>query len=80
MPFGCFAKKRFALTTDITHIWTLQGWIDRAVVIDLYSRRVVGWHMDRRMETGLVSRVRIARPRGITRRLGAASAASNANG
>jgi len=27
-----------------------------AVVIDLYSRRVVGWHLDRRMETALVSR------------------------
>jgi len=43
-------------TTDITYIWTLQGWVYLAVVIDLYSRRVVGWHVDRRMETALVSR------------------------
>ena len=43
-------------TTDITYIWTLQGWVYLAVVIDLYSRRVVGWHIDRRMETALVSR------------------------
>ena len=32
------------------------GWVYLAVVIDLYSRRVVGWHVDRRMETALVSR------------------------
>lgn len=38
--------------TDITYIWTLQGWVYLAVVIDLYSRRVVGtW--DDRMETAL---------------------------
>ncbi len=28
---------------DITYIWTLEGWIYLAVVIDLFSRRVVGW-------------------------------------
>ena len=28
---------------DITYLWTPQGWIDLAVVIDLYSPRVVGW-------------------------------------
>lgn len=30
-------------TTDITCIWTLQGWLYLAVMLDLYSRRVVGW-------------------------------------
>jgi transposase InsO family protein len=29
--------------TDITFIWTLQGWLYLAVIIDLFSRRVVGW-------------------------------------
>ncbi|WP_152451752.1 IS3 family transposase [Microbulbifer sp. THAF38] len=43
-------------TTDITYIWTAQGWLYLAVVIDLYSRRIVGWHLDRQMETALVSR------------------------
>ena len=43
-------------TTDITYIWTLQGWMYLAVVIDLYSRRVVGWHLDRQMATALVTR------------------------
>ena len=42
--------------TDITYLWTQQGWIYLAVVIDLYSRRVVGWSMDRRMTKALVIR------------------------
>jgi transposase InsO family protein len=32
-----------AWTTDITYIWTLEGWLYLAVVIDLFSRQVVGW-------------------------------------
>ena len=42
--------------TDITYLWTQEGWIYLAVVIDLYSRRVVGWSMDRRMTKSLVIR------------------------
>ena len=30
-------------TTDITFIWTREGWLYLAVVLDLYARRVVGW-------------------------------------
>jgi transposase InsO family protein len=30
-------------TTDITYVWTLEGWLYVAVVIDLFSRPVVGW-------------------------------------
>ena len=37
-------------------MWTQQGWIYLAVVIDLYSRRVVGWSIDRRMNKALVLR------------------------
>ncbi len=33
--------------TDITYIWTLEGWLYLAVVLDLFSRRIVGWAMDR---------------------------------
>jgi transposase InsO family protein len=29
--------------TDVTAIWTLEGWLFLAVILDLYSRRVVGW-------------------------------------
>jgi putative transposase len=41
---------------DITYLWTQEGWIYLAVVIDLHSRRVVGWAMDRRMKQALVVR------------------------
>lgn len=34
-----------AWVTDITYIRTWQGWLYLAVVVDLYSRRVVGWSM-----------------------------------
>lgn len=39
---------------DITYIWTLQGWMYLAVVIDLFSRRVVGWAIADHMRTELV--------------------------
>jgi transposase InsO family protein len=42
--------------TDISYLWTQEGWLYLAVVIDLYSRRVVGWAMDRRMKKALVIR------------------------
>lgn len=32
-------------TADITYVWTRQGWLYLAVVLDLFSRRVVGWAM-----------------------------------
>jgi putative transposase len=31
---------------DITYIWTAQGWLYLAVVLDLFSRKVVGWAME----------------------------------
>ena len=40
---------------DITYISTKEGWLYLAVVIDLFSRRVVGWSMDARMKTSLVN-------------------------
>jgi putative transposase len=39
---------------DITYLWTQEGWLYLAVVIDLYSRRVVGWSMGSRMKSQLV--------------------------
>lgn len=32
--------------TDITYIWTREGWMYLAAILDLFSRRVVGWSMD----------------------------------
>jgi len=34
---------------DITCVWTLEGWLYLAVLLDLYSRRVVGWAMGQRL-------------------------------
>ena len=42
--------------TDITYIETGEGWLYLAAVLDLYSRRIVGWAMDDHMQTGLISR------------------------
>ena len=43
-----------AYVQDITYIWTQEGWLYLAVVIDLFSRRVVGWSMGSRMKAKLV--------------------------
>jgi transposase InsO family protein len=40
-------------TTDITYVWTFEGWLYLAVVLDLYSRQIVGWSMDKRMKKQL---------------------------
>ena len=40
--------------TDITYIWTREGWLYLAVVEDLYSRMVVGWAMSDTMTSRLV--------------------------
>jgi transposase InsO family protein len=40
---------------DITYIPTKEGWLYLAVVIDLFSRKVVGWSMDERLKTSLVN-------------------------
>jgi transposase InsO family protein len=41
-------------TSDITYVWTAEGWLYLAVVMDLYSRAIVGWSMNRRMTQHLV--------------------------
>jgi putative transposase len=40
---------------DFTYIWTAEGWLYVAAVIDLFSRRVVGWSMSTSMTTQLVT-------------------------
>lgn len=39
---------------DVTYLKTGEGWMYLAVVMDLYSRRIVGWHIAKRMKTDLV--------------------------
>ena len=44
---------------DVTYLRTGEGWMYLAIVMDLYSRRIVGWHIDKRMTTDLVSKAMI---------------------
>jgi len=39
--------------TDITYIWTREGWTYLAAILDLFSRRVVGWSMDSHLDRTL---------------------------
>lgn len=39
---------------DITYLKTGEGWMYLAIVMDLYSRRIVGWAINKRMTTGLI--------------------------
>jgi transposase InsO family protein len=43
-----------AWTTDITYIATLEGWLYLAAILDLFSRRVVGYAMSERIDRALV--------------------------
>lgn len=38
---------------DITYVWTGQGWLYLAAIMDLYSRRIVGWAMDEHLRAEL---------------------------
>jgi putative transposase len=51
----CFnvEKPNEAWVTDITYIRTYEGWLYLAVVLDLFSRKVIGWGMSHRMTTSL---------------------------
>lgn len=48
------SKPNEKFVSDITYIWTDEGWLYLAVVMDLYSRMVVGWAMSERMTSALV--------------------------
>ena len=40
-------------TADISYVWTIEGWLYLAIVMDLFSRQIVGWAMDKRMKKQL---------------------------
>jgi putative transposase len=40
---------------DFTYVWTAEGWLYVAAVVDLFSRRVVGWSMSAEMTAQLVT-------------------------
>ena len=41
-------------TADISYVWTSEGWLYLAVILDLFSRRIVGWSMGTTLERSLV--------------------------
>jgi transposase InsO family protein len=43
-----------AWVTDITYVWTSEGWLYLAAILDLFSRRVVGFAMSERIDRALV--------------------------
>ena len=45
-----------AWASDITYLWTAEGWLYLAVVLDLASRRVIGWCADARLDESLTVR------------------------
>jgi putative transposase len=40
---------------DFTYLWTAEGWLYVAIVLDLFSRRVVGWSMSSQMTSQFVT-------------------------
>src|SRR3970040_1425046 len=42
-------------TADMTYLWTAEGWLYLAVVLDLFNREVVGWSIKPRMTADIVT-------------------------
>ena len=49
------AEPNQAWTSDITSLWTTEGWLYLAIVIDLFNREVVGWSIKPRMTVDIVT-------------------------
>jgi putative transposase len=61
-PAGNVLNRQFTATApnqkwaaDFTYVWTAEGWLYVAVVLDLFSRRIVGWSMQTDMTAQLVT-------------------------
>jgi len=48
------SKENRIWTSDITYIWTKQGWLYLTVVMDIYSRKIVGWSVQSSLSAELV--------------------------
>lgn len=42
--------------SDITYLWTREGWLYLAIILDVFSRRIVGYTLDIRLSAGLVAK------------------------
>ncbi|MBU1446058.1 IS3 family transposase, partial [Patescibacteria group bacterium] len=47
-------RKNQIWTSDITYIWTNEGWMYLAVVLDVYNREIIGWSLSQRATSDLV--------------------------
>ena len=52
--FAAVAPDRLWIS-DITYVWTWEGWLYLAAVLDVFSRRIVGWSMADQLRTELVT-------------------------
>jgi transposase InsO family protein len=52
--FGCTEANR-VWVSDITYIWTERGWLYLCCIMDLFSRKIVGWSCDKRIQATLVT-------------------------
>lgn len=50
------SKENQIWTGDITYLWTKEGWLYLSVVMDIYSRKIVGWSIDSSLSAELVIR------------------------
>jgi len=47
-------KPNTSWVADITYIWTIEGWLYLATIMDLYSRKIIGWALRERLSKELV--------------------------
>ncbi|MFT5387338.1 MAG: putative transposase, partial [Candidatus Omnitrophota bacterium] len=48
-------EKNCVWASDVSYFWTSKGWIHLAVVMDLYSRKIIGWSMSNRVDKELTT-------------------------
>jgi putative transposase len=51
---GALTAPNQVWSSDITYLWTRQGWVYLATVMDLFSRTIAGWHIEPTIEARLV--------------------------
>jgi len=49
-------KRNKIWTSDITYLWTKEGWLYLCVVMDLFSRRIIGWSIGNKISSELVTK------------------------
>ena len=52
----CSPVKNKIWTSDITYLWTKEGWLYLCVVMDIYSRKIIGWSVGNKISSELVTK------------------------